>query len=169
MLCEKGKCRLSVPSEFYSLRVPLSIYEKDFASALRALKVQAKADGWEIVLSRKVLSVRRSVSVDSSAVFVSCLDSSVVSVPRKDLSVYLRSDSLKCLSARNRQNARRDSLQALQDSLLRGYELRNYLLEYYSFSSNMLDEWGIKWSEVLASGDFFSKPSIPINLSLIHI
>ena len=166
MLCEKGKCRLSVPSEFYSLRVPLSIYEKDFQSALRALKVQAKADGWEILLSKKVLSVRKSVAVDSSAVFVSCVDSSVVSVPRKELAVHLKSDSLKCLSAQNRRIFERDSLQALQDSLLRGYELRNYLLEYYSFSSTMLDDWGIKWSEVLSSGDFFSKPSVPINWAI---
>ena len=166
MLCEKGKCRLSVPSDFYSLRVPLSIYEKDFQSALRALKVQAKADGWEILLSKKVLSVRKSVSVDSSAVFVSCLDSSVVSVPRKELSVHLKSDSLRCLSAQNRRIYERDSLRAVQDSLLRGYDLRNYLLEYYSYSSNMLDEWGVKWSEVLASGDFFSKPSIPLNWAI---
>lgn len=166
LLCEKGKCRLSVPSEFYTLRVPLSIYESNFNDALRALKVQAKADGWEIMLSKKVLSVRKSVSVDSSAVFVSCIDSSVVSVPRRELAIQMRSDSLRCVSAQNRKQFVKDSLTALNDSLLRGYDLQNYLLEYYSFSSNMLDAWGIKWSDILASGDFFSKPQIPLNWAI---
>lgn len=166
MLCERGKCRLSLPTDFYGLHVPLAIYEKDFKSAFRALKLQASADGWDLTLSGKTLSARRSIVADSAYTFVSCIDSSVVSVPRKDWQTYVHSDSLRCLSMRERERFNADSLKHYKDSLLHGYDLRNYQLEYYSYSSMLLEQWGIKWSDVLASGDFFSKPDIPLSWAI---
>ncbi len=166
MLCERGKCRLSLPTDFYGLHVPLAIYEKDFKSAFRALKLQASADGWDLTLSGKTLSARRSIAVDSAYTFVSCLDSSVVSVPRRDWQTYVRSDSLRCLSMHEKERFHADSVKHYKDSLLHGYDLRNYQLEYYSYSSMLLEQWGIKWSDVLASGDFFSKPDIPLGWAI---
>ena len=46
MLCDGGWCRTALPREFYSLEVPVSIYETSFENAFKALKMQALADGY---------------------------------------------------------------------------------------------------------------------------
>lgn len=165
-LCEKGKCRLSLPSEFYSLVVPLSIYEKDFSGALKALKLQAKADGWDLNYSRKTLTASRSVAPDSSLFFISCLDSSVVDVPRNKYKIAKESDSLRCISVQNALKEKEKYLAHVRDSLANGYDLKEWRLEYYSFSSDVLENWGIAWSEILSNGDFFNKPQIPLSWAI---
>ena len=165
-LCEKGRCRLSLPGEFYSMQVPLSIYEKDFQGALTALRVQAKADGWDLNLSRKVLSASRSVRSDSSLAFLSCIDSSVVEVPRNRFEIAKKSDSLKCLGLSAYRADQLRIMEHVRDSLANGYDLKEWRLEYYSFSSDVLEDWGIAWSDVLSTGDFFAKPQIPLSWAI---
>ena len=63
MLCDGGWCRTALPREFYSLEVPISIYEETFEDAFRALKMQALADGF--VLTKTGTEKPYSVSVRS--------------------------------------------------------------------------------------------------------
>lgn len=153
-LCERGYCRVSLPREFYELTVPLSIYEKTFDATFSALKLQAKADGWILSLSgsksKRTLTAR--LDVESSASFISCLDTSVRTVPSKDLFRYRLVDSLKC----KEMNRRRDSLRVLADSVL--LPSSRYRISFYVVSSNFVRNLGVSWTEVFASGDLTSVP-----------
>lgn len=83
--------------------------------------------------------------------FVSCADSSVITTTHKLYSVNRKRDLLLC---------------AKKNAYVKPLPFQKFVLNYYSFSSSLLDQWGIEWSKVLASGDFFSKPSIPLNWSI---
>ena len=99
MLCDGGWCRTALPREFYSLEVPISIYETSFDDAFRALKMQALADGYVLTKtgSERPYNVSVRQKTDDESAYISCLDSAVHLVPAKYLKSYIRADSLKCL------------------------------------------------------------------------
>lgn len=153
-LCADGFCRVSLPRDFYELSVPLSVYENDFNSAFSALSLQAKADGWLLSVSGKKgkRTVSARLDVESTASYISCLDTSVRSVPSKDLYRFRLSDSLRCLS----RTRVRDSLFALRDSLL--LPSARYRVSFYVVSSAFVRSLGVSWTEIFAKGDLVSVP-----------
>lgn len=171
MLCGDGWCRTSLPRDFYNLEVPVSIYEKDFESAFKALKIQALADGYVLQKTgrNKPYTVTVKPKTDEDAAFVSCVDSSVQVVPSKFLHHYMRADSLKCSRSaaaerpcKHRAPPPSTGLQA-QGAAWRCLDsvfvpLDRYRVNFYVVSSSFLDSYGVDWVELWASGNLWSMP-----------
>ena len=117
MLCRDGYCRTSLPREFFELSVPLNVYENTFDDAFKALSMQARSDGYLLKKtgSKPPFRVTAEVLKDSLVSYISCLDTSVRSVPVADLSRYRLADSLKCES----RSRLRDSLASVVPQHLR--------------------------------------------------
>lgn len=150
-LCENGYCRLSLPRSFYELTVPISIYENTFDDAFKALSMQAKADGWNLVKTGKKIpySVSATEIKDSESAYVSCVDSTVKVVPSKFLRTHISADSLKCLKA-----------PAPVDSVVPPISLDRYRINFYVVTSSFLDDIGVDWTAIWAVGDLVSKPRL---------
>ena len=152
MLCEDGWCRTALPRDFYQMEVPISIYEDTFDNAFKALRIQALADGYILTKSGKKkpyeVSVRKKD--ENEAGYISCLDSAVHIVPDKYLSMYRRADSLKCSAPKV------DTL-SLGDSL-RIVPLDRFRINFYVVSSSYLDNYGVDWTELWATGNLWSNP-----------
>lgn len=154
MLCREGLCRTQLPREFYQLTVPLSIYEKTFENAFKALALQAKADGYTLTKTgtKKPYLVAATLDEERSATYISCLDTTVRSVPAVDLYRHRLADSLKCIS----RSVRRDSLARYRDSLL--LPSSRYRVSFYVVSSSYVNSLGIDWTTIWAQGDLTSVP-----------
>lgn len=154
MLCDGGWCRTALPRDFYSMEVPVSIYETSFEDAFKALKMQALADGYILTKSGKErpydVSVR--LKTDDESAYISCVDSTVHLVPSKYLRSYIRADSLKCSGM-----VRADS--SLLDSV-RIVPLDRFRVNFYVVSSVYLDNYGIDWTSLWATGNLWSKPHL---------
>lgn len=155
-LCAEGYCRVKLPREFYSMRVPLSVYENSFDDAFKALSMQASADGYILIKTgrKKPYTVSAELDKESVASYVSCLDTSVKAVKASDLVKHQYADSLRCLS----RSLYRDSLYRVKDTLL--YPSRRYRVSFYVVSSSYLHDIGVDWVKVWASGDLFSRPEL---------
>lgn len=160
MLCDGGWCRTALPREFYSLEVPVSIYEDSFDNAFKALSMQALADGW--VLTKKGKKKPFDVSVrkkeETEAAYVSCTDSTVHLVPSKFLSTYQKADSLKCRKSSMLDTASVDSFRVIP--------LDRYRINFYVVTSAFLDNYGVDWTEIWANGNLWSVPEFITDWSL---
>lgn len=157
MLCDGGWCRTALPREFYSLEVPVSIYETSFENAFKALKMQALADGYVLTKTgaEKPYNVSVRPKTDDESAYISCTDSTVHLVPAKYLQSYIRADSLKC---RGMVTNTRDSLW-WEDSL-RVVPLDRFRINFYVVSSMYLDEYGIDWTTLWATGNLWKTPHL---------
>ena len=157
MLCDGGWCRTALPREFYALEVPISIYETSFDDAFRALKMQALADGYVLTKtgSERPYNVSVRQKTDEESAYISCLDSAVHLVPAKYLKSYIRADSLKCLGM---VRGSRDSLW-WEDSV-RVVPLDRFRINFYVVSSMYLDEYGVDWTNLWATGNLWKTPHL---------
>lgn len=155
MLCDGGWCRTALPRDFYSLEVPVSIYEQSFDDAFRALKMQALADGFVLTKSGKERPYDVSVrpKTDEESAYVSCTDSTVHLVPSKYLRTYMRADSLKCRGIVSRGDS-------LYGDSVRIVPLDRFRINFYVVSSLYLDSYGVDWTELWATGNLWSKPNL---------
>lgn len=150
-MCYKGYCRVSLPQEFYNMQVPLAIAEKTFESAFKALGLQAQADGWLLTLSGKgknrLVSAKRDV--ESTASYISCIDTTVRTVSSRDLFRFKIADSLKCL-------ARDNYVPVLPETLF--VPSSRYRVSFYVVSDKFLQNMGVSWTEVWATGSLTRIP-----------
>lgn len=161
-LCRDGWCRTQLPREFHQLTVPLGIYEHTWNGAWKALSMQALADGYELKKTgrRKPWTITAEQLQEKTASYISCQDTSVRSVPAKDLFRYKMVDSLKCLA-----KSRDLDLQArLKDSLF--YPVTKYRVSFYVVSSAFLRTLGVDWTSIWATGDLVHMPDFITDWSL---
>lgn len=172
MLCDQGWCRTSLPREFYDLEVPISVYEKDFEGAFKALKIQALADGYILSKSgkKKPYTVTVTKKGDDDAAYTSCVDSTVHIVPQKFLKAYLYADSLKC----SRPEVKVTPCNHPAPTPAQGFSppggggcldsvfipLDRFRVNFYVVSSTFLDSYGVDWVSLWASGNLWSRPSV---------
>lgn len=161
-LCRDGWCRTQMPRDFFNLKVPLNIYEKDFESAFKALSMQSKADGYRLLKK----GVKRPYTViaepDSSVQvgYISCVDTSVHKVDAVDLSKHIYVDSIKCAARR----AMFDSARVYNSSV--HYPALRFRVSFYVVSSSYLRSMGVDWTEVWMRGDLTSAPHFISNWAL---
>ena len=155
MLCDGGWCRTALPRDFYSLEVPISIYEDSFENAFKALKMQALADGFVLVKtgSDKPYNVTVRPKTDDESAYISCQDSAVHLVPAKYLRSYVRADSLKCLGLSNKVRE-----MAVGKDTVVVVPLDRFRINFYVVSSVYLDQYGVDWTTLWATGNLWSKP-----------
>lgn len=148
MLCDDGWCRTALPRDFYTMEVPVSIYENSLDSAFAALKMQAKADGYTLAVTgrEKPYVVRAYKTSYEESAYISCIDSTVKTVPTEYLRSYVRADSLKCLG-----------LGGMVDTS-HVVPLDRFRVNFYVVSSSFLDDVGIDWPSMWASGNLWSTP-----------
>lgn len=156
-LCRGGWCRSQLPREFYEMKVPLSVYEHDFENAFKALSMQARADGYVLRKkgSRLPIHVYAELDEEKSLSYVSCVDTTVKTVPVRDYRKYVYADSLKCLS--KGQKNRLDSLKSYNDSLV--VPSSRYRVSFYVVSSSYVQSLGVDWTVIWARGDLVHLPS----------
>lgn len=161
-LCRDGWCRTQLPRDFFELRVPLNIYEKDFESAFKALSMQARADGYRLTKkgSRRPYTVVAELNEKDEVGYISCLDTSVHKVDAVDLQKHRLADSLRCASRR----AHLDSAALYARSV--HYPATRYRVSFYVVSSSFLNEIGVDWTEVFMRGDLKSAPRLIAGWSL---
>ena len=155
-LCSSGWCRVQIPKDFYSMEVPLSIYENSFDDAFKALSMQALAEGYILKKVGKDRPFKVIVELDKekSSSFISCLDTTVHVVLSKDLSKYKLVDSLKCLALQKI----RDSLEFEKNSI--DTISSRFRVAFYVVSSSYVQSLGVDWTDVWAKGDLFNIPDL---------
>lgn len=156
MMCEHGFCRLALPRDFYSLSVPISLYEYTFEDAFKALQLQARSDGWSLTKSGKKIpyEIVARPYVEKQSAFISCIDSTVHLVDASLKSMYVRADSLRC----SRVEEIAKSLASLR-----------YRIDFYVVSSNFLRTIGVDWTEIWARGDLFNRPDLITDWTLTAV
>lgn len=161
-LCRDGWCRTQLPRDFHNLSVPLGVYEHTWEGAWKALSMQALADGYLLKKSgkKKPYTITAELDQEKQASFVSCLDTSVRSVPARDLFRYRMVDSVKCL-ARARDL---DYKARLSDSLF--YPVTKYRVSFYVVSSAFLRTLGVDWTTIWAKGNLVHMPTLITDWSL---
>ena len=155
-LCSGGWCRVQLPRDFYSMQVPLSVYENSFDNAFKALSMQALADGYVLKKSgkKKPFIVTAELDQEKMASYISCLDTLVKSVPAKDLSKYKYVDSVKCVTYIHV----RDSLFLLRDKV--DASSSRYRVSFYVVSASYVQSLGVDWTSIWAQGDLFNIPEL---------
>ena len=155
-LCAGGWCRVQIPRDFYTLQVPLSVYENDFDNAFKALAMQALADGFILkkVGKEKPYKIIVELDKEKTVSFISCLDTTVHVVPARDFHKYRLVDSLKCLTL----HSVRDSLMFL-DKQVDTLSSR-FRVAFYVVSSSYVQSLGVDWTDVFAKGDLFNIPDL---------
>lgn len=162
LLCREGTCRTQLPRDFFSLSVPLNIYETNFENAFKALTLQALADGYILKKSgrKKPYLVTAVLDEDSKSSYISCLDTSVRVVNSRDLFRYKYVDSLKCVSRKRHL----DSLAGIVDTI--SFPSIRYRVSFYVVSSNFLRTLGVNWTELWAKGSLTDNPHFITNWAL---
>lgn len=153
-ICEYTGCRFGGSGDFVNLPLTLSVRTNSASELFKAINRALDNSGFQLYGSPtgNVRIAALQSERDSSYAFVSCLDGAVQLVPWRLRAVYERSDSLRC------ERAQVDTLPALQPV--------QYVFEYFGFNNTVLDNWGIDWTKILSSGDFYSKPSIPLSWAI---
>lgn len=155
-LCNDGWCRTQLPREFYTMSVPLGIYENSFDDAFKALSFQALADGYLLKKTgrKKPFLVTAVLDEATRSSYISCLDTNVRQVDSKDLFRYRYADSLKCLSRARMM----DSLASIVDTV--HYPSKRYRVSFYVVTSAFLRTLGIDWTTLWAKGTLASRPDL---------
>lgn len=157
-ICEN--CYLELPAEFLQTSLVLSVSTDKVKTLERALVSSAKSAGWVLTKRGNTWSAE-PVQNEGSLVFISCMSSEPVNVPKYLYTYAIRSDSIRC--------ARRDSIARVQDSV-KSFEKRlndslsqvrlpfgNYELRYYSFTKNFADKLGVEFGGIIAEGNLHDK------------
>lgn len=158
-LCEN--CFLKLPPEYLQSNITLSVNTDKVKELERALVDASAAVGWELKKTRDGWRAE-PVQNDGNLVYISCMTSEPVNVPRYLYGFAVRSDSIKC-AARDSTRRHADSLQALQkhvsDSIaaLPPLDYRHYELRYYSYSQSFADKMGVGWPSTWALGNLHDK------------
>lgn len=161
-LCEN--CFLKLPPEYLQSNITLSVNTDNVKQLERALVDASAAVGWELKKTRDGWRAQ-PVQNDGNLVYISCMTSEPVNVPRYLYGFAMRSDSIKC-AARDSTRRHVDSLEAVQkrraDSLaaLPPLEYRHYELRYYSYSQSFADRMGVGWPSTWALGNLHDKLEI---------
>lgn len=161
-LCRDGWCRTQLPRDFHNLSVPLGIYEHTWDDAWKALSMQALADGYRLVKKgkKKPYTITAEQDKEETASFISCMDTTVHSVPARDLFRYRMVDSVRC-SARASDLAFKERL---RDSLF--YPVAKYRVSFYVVTSAFLRTLGVDWTSIWATGNLVDMPSFITDWSL---
>lgn len=164
-------CYLELPAEYLQTNLVLSVNTDNVKVFERSLISASKGNGWTLTKSGPRWRAE-PIQNDGNLVYISCMSSEPVNVPKYLYHWAIKSDSLKCYM-RNMEQAKQDSLykleQSKRDSLYRlndslskvSLPYTEYELRYYSFTKNFADKVGVEWSEVLAVGD------LPRHLALL--
>lgn len=158
-LCEN--CFLKLPPEYLQSNITLSVKTDKVKELERALVDASAAVGWQL---RKVGGGWRAEPVqnDGNLVFISCMTSEPVNVPKYLYSFSVRADSIKC-AARDSSKAYADSVAAharhVADSIaaLPPLDYRQYELRYYSYTQSFADRLGVSWPSTWAMGNLHDK------------
>lgn len=158
-LCEN--CFLKLPPEYLQSNVTLSVNTDKVKEFERSLVEASAAVGWHL---QKVGGGWRAEPVqnDGNLVYISCMTSEPVNVPKYLYWFAMRSDSIKC--------AARDSVRRLEDSVsavvrhvrdsiaaLPPLDWRHYELRYYSYSESFADKMGVEWGSLWAVGNLHDR------------
>ena len=148
-LCQDTGCKLGISGDVVKLPITLSVSTSKASALLSAVRNSLLSSGYYLTGTPKgFVSVTNDASREMFY-FVDCRNS-VQIVPKEHRDVYLRADSLQCL-----EKPPEPPLATAK-----------YTLQYFAFDNSVLDNWGIDWTKVLSSGDFFSKPQIPLSWSI---
>lgn len=158
------KLLLKLPPEYLQSNITLSVNTDKVKDLERALVAASAAIGWDLKKTREGWRAE-PVQNDGNLVYISCMTSEPVNVPRYLYGFAVRSDSIKC-AARDSTRRHVDSLEALQkhraDSIaaLPPLDYRHYELRYYSFSQSFADRMGVGWPSIWAVGNLHDKLEI---------
>lgn len=148
-LCQDTGCKLGLSGDVVKLPITLSVTTSKASALLSAVRNSLLSSGYYLTGTPKgFVSVTNDASREMFY-FVDCRNA-VQIVPKEHRQVYLRADSLQCIE------------KPLEPPLATA----NYTLQYFAFDNSVLDNWGIDWTKVLSTGDFFSKPQIPLSWSI---
>lgn len=161
-LCEN--CFLKLPPEYLQSNITLSVNTDNVKQLERALVEASAAVGWDLKKTRDGWRAE-PVQNDGNLVYISCMTSEPVNVPRYLYGFAVRSDSMKC-AARDSVRHYTDSVEAVRvhkaDSIaaLPPLDYRHYELRYYSYSQTFADKMGVKWPSTWALGNLHDKLEI---------
>ena len=158
-LCEN--CFLKLPPEYLQSNITLSVNTDKVRELERALVDASAAVGWQL---RKVGGGWRAEPVqnDGNLVYISCMTSEPVNVPKYLYGYSVRADSIKC-AARDSSKAYADSVAAharhVADSVsaIPPLDYRQYELRYYSYTQSFADRMGVSWPSTWAMGNLHDK------------
>lgn len=168
-LCEN--CFLSLPPEYLQSNITLSVNTDKVNELERSIIKASAAVGWQV---RKVGGgwSAEPIQNDGNLVYISCMTSEPVNVPKYLYSYAVKSDSIKC--------AQRDSMRIYGDSIataerrrldslaaLPPLDYRHYELRYYAFSKSFTDKIGVEWPTIWASGNLRGRLRMYDDWSLI--
>lgn len=158
-LCEN--CFLKLPPEYLQSNITLSVNTDKVKELERALVEASAAVGWE--LHKKKDGWRaQPVQNDGNLVYISCMTTEPVNVPRYLYEYAVRADSIRC-AVRDSVQRVADSVAAMQkraaDSVaaLPPLEYRHYELRYYSYSESFANRMGVEWPTTWAAGNLHDK------------
>lgn len=168
-LCEN--CFLKLPPEYLQSSITLSVNTDNVKQLERALVEASAAVGWELKKTRDGWRAE-PVQNDGNLVFISCLTSEPVNVPRYLYGYSVRSDSMKC-AARDSVRRYTDSVEVVRvhkaDSIaaLPPLDYRHYELRYYSYSQSFADKMGVEWPSTWALGNLHDKLEVFDDWSIV--
>ncbi len=146
-MCENTGCRLGLSGEVVELPITLSLNTNSPKRVFDAVNSALNASGYELLgTPASQISIRQLVERSTS--FVNCRGE-VIIVPEQYRSTYLKADSLACI-----------------DTASAPLTVSRFIFQYFGFTNELLENWGIDWTKILSSGDFFSKPSIPLSWAI---
>lgn len=147
-------CFLQLPPEYLQTNLVLSVSTNDKKELFTAIQKSSLASGWKLRKSGKNL-IATPEDIQQTIPFISCLDNKVKDVPKHLYILSVKSDSIECLKRDSLRFVLLDSLSRVKDSLskIKPLDFKKYELRYYSISKAFADKIGVKWQDVLATGN----------------
>lgn len=164
--CEN--CFLQLPPEYLQTNLVLSVSTDNKNELFTAIQKSSLASGWKLRKSGKNL-IATPEDVQQTTPFISCLDNKVKDVPKHLFSLSVKSDSIECAKRDSLRLVLLDSLNKVKDSLskIKPLDFKKYELRYYSVSKGFTDKLGVKWQDVIFSGNLHNKLNVYDNWELI--
>lgn len=161
--CEN--CYINLPPEYMQSNITLAVNTDNIKEVERALVSASAAVGWELKRTRRGWKAE-PLQNEGNAVYISCMTSEPVNVPKYLYGYAVKADSIKCakrdslaLRADSVESARRDSANRARDSIVSLPPLawKHYELRYYSYSQGFADKMGVEWPTIWALGNLHDK------------